>query len=235
MEYQRTRDPRLRESLVEAHANLAYAVARRFSGRGEEPEDLRQVALLALVQAVDRFDPSRGLAFSTFATPTIAGTLKRHFRDRTWAVRPPRPVQERYLEVAALGEELTHQLGRVPTVAELAGHGKWSEDEVHQALDAAYMHRRHEPWPTHTEQGQREVGTVDADLDRVESRNILEQLLESLPEREREIVELRFFGELPQAAIGRKVRLSQMHVSRLLAQSLARLRVAAFEHAPSPA
>jgi RNA polymerase sigma-B factor len=223
----------LREALVEAHANLAYKVARRFTGRGEEVEDLRQVALLALVHAVDRFDPERGLAFSTFATPTIVGTLKRHFRDRTWAVRPPRPVQERYLEVAGIAENLTHRLGRAPTTADIAAQCRWSEHEVHEALDAAYVHRRHEPWPNQTESGHREPGSPDADLDRVESRTVLESLLESLPQREREIVELRFFGELAQSAIGRKVGLSQMHVSRLLANSLAHLRTVADERALS--
>jgi RNA polymerase sigma-B factor len=232
-EYQRTRDPVLRERLVEANVNIAYAAARRFTGRGEELEDLKQVALLALVQAVDRFDPSRGLAFSTFAVPTIIGTIKRHFRDRTWAVRPPRPVQERYLEVAALGETLTHELGRSPTIADIASRARCSEDEVHEALDAAHVHRRHDRWATDRDRSFAEPGHLDEELDRVESRTIVEELLNGLPEREREIVKMRFYDGLAQSTIGQRVGLSQMHVSRLLAQSLTRLRVLAADRALS--
>ena len=135
-EYQRTKDRRERDRLFEAHTHLAYTIARRFAGRGEDMDDLRQVALLALVQAIERFDPSRGLAFSTFATPTIAGSLKRHFRDKAWAIRPPRPVQERYLEMNAVLEGLTNELCRAPTVAEIATHGNWSKQQVSEALAA---------------------------------------------------------------------------------------------------
>ena len=125
-------DPRRRQrnDLVETHVDLAFSVARQFSGRGEELDDLRQVALLALVQAAERFDPSRGFAFSTFAVPTITGALKRHFRDHAWAVRPPRRLQEQYIEVAAIIEHLTGELHRFPTTAEVAAHGGWSESDV---------------------------------------------------------------------------------------------------------
>ena len=119
-DYRRTGDRRLRDRLVEAHVGLAYSIARRFEGRGEERDDLQQVALVALLQAVDRFDPSRGLAFSTFAQPTISGTLKRHLRDRTWLVRLPRALNERVLAVAKTEEHLTGTLRRTPTGEEIA-------------------------------------------------------------------------------------------------------------------
>jgi RNA polymerase sigma-B factor len=213
---------------------MAYAAARRFAGRGEDMEDLKQVALLALVQAVDRFDPSLGLAFSTFATPTIIGTLKRHLRDRTWAVRPPRPVQERYLEIAALGETLTHELGRSPLIAELARRAKCSEDQVHEALDAASLHRRHDALATDPVRSFAEPGKLDQELDRVETRATVEELLDALPERERQIVRMRFYDGLAQSTIARRIGVSQMQVSRLLAQSLTHLRALAAERTLSP-
>jgi RNA polymerase sigma-B factor len=123
LEYRRTRDPRLRDELVHRHLGFAYRAARGFCGRGEDHDDLRQVALMAFVQAVDRFDPTRGLALSSYATPTTVGTLKRQFRDRGWAVRPPRPIQERCLQVAAATEHLTAQLRHTPTTADIAAHG----------------------------------------------------------------------------------------------------------------
>jgi RNA polymerase sigma-B factor len=233
-EYQRTRDPVLRDRLVEGHLNMAYAAARRFTGRGEDSEDLKQVALLALVQAVDRFDPSLGLAFSTFAIPTIIGTLKRHLRDRTWSVRPPRRLQERYLELAALGEALTHELRRSPSMAEIACRAKCSVDQVHEAFDAAFLHRRHDALATDRAQAFAEPGRLDQELDRVESRVTVEELLDALPEREREIIKMRFYEELVQSAIAHRIGLSQMHVSRLLAQSLTHLRALAAERALSP-
>ncbi|HYL52239.1 MAG TPA: sigma-70 family RNA polymerase sigma factor [Acidimicrobiia bacterium] len=233
-EYQLTRDRGLRDRLVEGHLNMAYAAARRFAGRGEDLEDLKQVALLALVQAVDRFDPSMGLAFSTFATPTIVGTLKRHLRDRTWAVRPPRPVQERYLELAALGEALTHELGRSPTMAEIATRAKCSEDQVHEALDAASVHRRHDALASDRSGPFSEPGRIDQELDRVETRATVEDLLDALPEREREIVKMRFYDGLAQSAIAHRIGVSQMQVSRLLAQSLTHLRGLAAERTLSP-
>jgi RNA polymerase sigma-B factor len=211
----------------------AYAAARRFQGRGEDPEGLEQVALLSLVQAVVRFDPSRGVAFSTFAVPTVVGSLKRHFRDRSWAVRPPRSVQERYLEVAALRDALTNELGRAPNVAEIAARGKCSQDQVHEALDAAYVHRRHQQWGTVGDYLFAEPGSVEDGFERVEHHMLIERLLDELPERERSVIRLRFFEGLTQSAIGRRLGVSQMHVSRLLARTLEQLRVRV-ERAVSP-
>jgi RNA polymerase sigma-B factor len=233
-EYRRTRDPRLRDRLVEAHVDLAYSIARRFEGRGEELEELKQVALLGLVHAVERFDPSRGLAFSTFATPTITGTLKRHFRDRTWAIRPPRQVQERYLEANVAVESLTGELGRVPTVMEIAAYGNWSEPQVHDAL--AVGTRRHcEHWDTAEGRGVREPGAIDSGLSGVEDRRLIDDLLGDLGAGEREIVKMRFFEDLTQTAIGRRVGVSQMHVSRVLATSLDSLRATVVGRGEYPA
>jgi RNA polymerase sigma-B factor len=189
-------------------------------------EDLRQVALLALVQAIDRFDPSRGLAFSTFATPTIAGSLKRHFRDRTWAIRPPRPVQERYLEMNAVLEYLTSELCRVPTVEEIATHGNWSTHQVSEAL-AVRGHRRCEYWGDADQGDHSEPGVIDEHFSGVEDRHVVDGLLGDLGSREREIVKMRFVDGLAQSAIGKHLGVSQMQVSRLLATSLKTLRTAA--------
>jgi RNA polymerase sigma-B factor len=225
-EYQRTRDRRQRDRLFEAHTHLAYTIARRFAGRGEDMEDLRQVALLALVQAIERFDPSRGLAFSTFATPTIAGSLKRHFRDRAWAVRPPRPVQERYLEINSVLEVLTSELRRAPTVAEIAARGNWSEHEVTEALGAR-GHRHFEYWGDVDEGDHPEPGAIDERFSGVENRHVVDELLGDLGSHEREVVKLRFVDGLTQSVIGTHLGVSQMHVSRLLATSLRSLRAAA--------
>jgi RNA polymerase sigma-B factor len=222
-EYQRTRDRRVRDQLVAAHVGLAYATAQRFVGRGEELEDLRQVALIALVQAVERFDPSRGWSFATFATPTIAGTLKRHFRDRAWVIRPPRSVQERFLAVSRVVEQLTGDLRRGPTVAEIADCGGWSAEEVHEAFAArecryAAHRRATDDDPTI------EYGIVDRGLSTVEDREAIDHLLGRLGERERDVVRMRFFEGLDQKAIGRRMGVSQMYVCRLLNASIERLR-----------
>jgi RNA polymerase sigma-B factor len=143
-EYRRTHDPRLREALVRQHAGLAYAIARRYEGRGEERDDPRQVALFALAQSIERFDPDRGVQFSTFAAPTITGNLKRHLRDHTWLVRPPRAVNERALAVADLGERLTRTLQRPATTDDIAAAGGWDRREVEDAISVLTTHRLHE-------------------------------------------------------------------------------------------
>jgi RNA polymerase sigma-B factor len=215
-----------RDRLVETHLDLAYSIARRFTDRGEELDDLKQVALLALVQAAERFDVCRGLAFSTFASPTILGSLKRHFRDRTWAIRPPRPLQERYLNVNAAIECLTCDLRRVPTVAEIAAYGRWSEQQVRDAL-AERSHRYLERLDANEQDSGREPGGVDDHFADVEHRQIVDDLLADLAADEQEIVRMRYFEDLEQSAIAKRVGVSQMHVSRLLKRSLRDLRVSA--------
>jgi RNA polymerase sigma-B factor len=232
-EYARTREPALRDQLVAEHLGLAHSLARRFVNRGEPLDDLVQVASLALVKAVDRFEPERGLAFSTFATPTILGELKRHFRDKGWAVRVTRRVQELHLELGREISSLSQELGRSPTVPELADRLGVSEDEVLEAMEAGRAYRVGSidaRAPGESDDGLTvadRLGAPDAALADAERRAALAPMLASLPERQRLIVYLRFYEGLTQSEIGARLGISQMHVSRLLARSLDQLR----EHA----
>jgi RNA polymerase sigma-B factor len=225
-EFARTRDPRLRNELVESHLGLANQLARCFAYRGQSLDDLMQVAAIGLVNSVDRFDPERGVEFSTFATRTIIGELKRHFRDKGWAIRAPRRIQELYLELGQAIESLTHELGRAPTVAELAIEIGTSEDAVLEAMSAGESYRA-----TSIDAPDRQdstiasrLGQVDTGFSSAEDRQLLAQGLEGLPTRERTILHLRFVEGLTQSEIAAEVGISQMHVSRLLASSLALLR-----------
>jgi RNA polymerase sigma-B factor len=233
VDYRRTGDPRLRDRIVEQHAGFAYAIARRFEGHGEERDDLRQIALIALTQAVERFDPGRGFTFTTFAAPTITGTLKRHLRDHTWVVRPPRAVNERALRAAAIREALTATLKRVPTAEEVAAEGGWERDEAEQALTALHARR--------VAQASVDVNDLEnsPDLDdltrTIEDRIVLDDLIEQLDQRERQVVTLRYSYELRQWEIAQRVGVSQMQVSRLLTQSMETLQHAARRRALSSA
>jgi RNA polymerase sigma-B factor len=222
--YARTRDRALRDRLVAAHLPLATHLARRFANRGEPPEDLQQVAALALVKAVERFEPDRGLAFATYAAPTILGELKRHFRDQGWGVRVPRRIQELHLALGGVVERLTHELGRPPTLGEIATAAGAAEEEVLEALEAGRAYR---PDPLEADDPGWHAGAAggeDPDLDRVEVSATLAPLLARLPERERLVVRLRFFAHMTQSEIAARLGISQVHVSRLLARSLQRLR-----------
>ena len=229
--YAETRDNSLRDQLVGAHLGLAEYLARRFANRGEPLDDLVQVASLGLIKAVDRFDPSRGVAFSTYATHTIVGELKRHFRDKGWAVRAPRRMQELYLSLGKVVAALGQELGRSPTIAELAAEVQVSEEEVLEALEAGQAYRATSlDAPTGTEDGETlgaRLGGEDASLEDAESRATLSPLLGQLGRRERLILHLRFFEGLTQSEIANRLGISQMHVSRLLARSVSRLRTAA--------
>jgi RNA polymerase sigma-B factor len=227
-EYRRTRDGRLRDELVERYVYFAYAIARRFEGHGEERDDLRQVALIALVQAVERFDPSRGVAFPSFAAPTIGGSLKRHLRDHTWIVRLPRSVNERTLEAAAIVERLTAMLGHEPSVEDVAFHTGWSRSQVEEAMVVLHTHR-HSGRRMIDDPDDGILGGVDDAFDRVDDRLCLADLIDCLASRERRIIALRYFEELSQSVIGERVGVSQMHVSRLLRQSMAQLRARGFD------
>ena len=232
--YRQTGDPALRDRLVEMHLGLAEYLARRFDRRGEPVEDLIQVASLALINAVDRFDPDRGLEFTTFAVPTIVGELKRHFRDRGWALRVPRRLQELHLRLVGSVAELTHELGRSPSIPELAERTQATPDEVIEAMEAGRAYRSASldappgddgagpaaAWP---------VGETDERFAGVEERSELAGLLAGLPERERAILVLRFYDGLTQSEIADRVGISQMHVSRLLARTLEQLRQRAAE------
>lgn len=224
-EYRRTGDRALRNELVEEHVRLAEFLARRFSHRGESPDDLRQVALVGLLKAVERFEPDRGLQFSSFATPTITGELKRHFRDHGWAVRVPRRVQELHLELDRTVNDLSQELGRPPTPAEIALRTGVLEEDVLESMEAGSLYRLasidagRADDESGTSPAQR-LGELDAELLAVDDRVAVGEMLAVLPERERRIVYLRFFEGLTQTEIATRVGISQMHVSRLLARSL---------------
>jgi RNA polymerase sigma-B factor len=229
-------DRDLRDELVAAHIGLAQYLARRFANRGETLDDLTQVASIGLVKAVDRFDPARGVEFSTYATHTIVGELKRHFRDRGWAVRAPRRMQELYLRLSDVVGTLSQELGRSPTIGDLAAEVQVSEEEVLEALEAGQAYRfasldAGSPGGADSEGDSlmARLGDDDTELDTAETRAVLAPLLATLSSRERLIVRLRFFGGLTQSEIATRLGISQMHVSRLLARSVAQLRAASQE------
>jgi RNA polymerase sigma-B factor len=226
VEFASTRDPQLREQLVEDHLGLAHQLARRFANRGETHDDLVQVASLALINAVDRFDPDRGFEFSTFATRTVLGELKRHFRDKGWAVRAPRRVQELYLELGIAADSLAQQLGHPPTVLELAERTGASEEAVLEAMEAGQGYRTTSIDAPDRQDGTiaSRLGDVDAGFVGSEDHQVLEEALQTLPERERVILRLRFVDGLTQSEIADQIGVSQMHVSRLLTASIAHLR-----------
>jgi RNA polymerase sigma-B factor len=226
IEFAESRDERLRDELVEAHLGLAFQLARRFANRGESYDDLAQVASIALIKSVDRFDPDRGVEFSTFATRTVIGELKRHFRDKGWAIRAPRRIQELYLELGHAIESLSHELGRPPTVAEMADATGASEEAVLEALEAGQSYRTSSIDAPDRQEGtiSDRLGDVDSGFGGTEDRMVLAISLARLPERERMILNLRFIEGLTQSQIATEIGISQMHVSRLLAGSLAKLR-----------
>ena len=220
---------RIRGELVELHLPLVEYLARRFRNRGEWLDDLTQVATIGLIKSIDRFDLSRGVEFSTYATPTIVGEIKRHFRDKGWAVRVPRRLQELKLALTKAISDLAQRLGRAPTVAELAVHLQMSEEEVLEGLESANAYSTvsldapdsgDEDAPAVAES----LGMLDEALEGVEYRESLKPLLERLPPREKKILMLRFFGNMTQSQIATELGISQMHVSRLLARTLTQLR-----------
>ena len=224
-EFSETRDPRLREQLVESHLGLARQVARRFANRGEALDDLVQVANMALLKALDRFDPDRGVKFSTYATSSMTGELKRYFRDHAWVIRVPRSLQELHLETNEAVETLRQQLGRSPTIPEIANYVGAPDEEVLLAIEAGRAYRVHSlDAPAVGEDRGIELGDEDPDFDGADGRHDLSPLLAQLPRRERHILHLRFSEGLTQSEIADRVGLSQMHVSRLLARSLDELR-----------
>jgi RNA polymerase sigma-B factor len=218
----------LRDQLVEAHMPLVVYLARRFSGRNEPMSDLVQVGSIGLLKAIDRFDPERGLEFSTYATPTILGEIKRHFRDTGWLIHVPRRAQELQTTVNSARADLSQELGRAPTVAELAERIQVDEVAVLEALDAARAYSGvpldvlaapGESVPEHPI-----LGVVDAGFEQVEQRALLRDVIAKLPEAEREILLLRFVANKTQTEIAAIVGVSQMQVSRLVARGLKRLR-----------
>ncbi|GAA1177855.1 RNA polymerase sigma factor SigF [Streptomyces hebeiensis] len=218
----------LRNQLVRMHLPLVEHLARRFRNRGEPLDDLTQVATIGLIKSVDRFDPERGVEFSTYATPTVVGEIKRHFRDKGWAVRVPRRLQELRLSLTTATAELSQLHGRSPTVHELAERLSISEEEVLEGLESANAYSTLSLDVPDTDDESPAVadtlGAEDEALEGVEYRESLKPLLEDLPPREKRILLLRFFGNMTQSQIAQEVGISQMHVSRLLARTLAQLR-----------
>ena len=222
--------PAVRDELVRMHLPLVEYLARRFRNRGEPLEDLVQVATIGLIKSVDRFDLERGVEFSTYATPTIVGEIKRHFRDKGWAIRVPRRLQELKLTLTKATGELSQTLGRSPTVAELATHIGLTEEEILEGLESANAYSAvsldaPDSGDDDSPAVADSLGQLDDALEGVEYRESLKPLLEKLPSREKKILMLRFFGNMTQSQIAHELGISQMHVSRLLARTLAQLRV----------
>ncbi len=225
--FRRLPDEIVREELVERFLPLARHLARRFAGRGESVEDLIQVADLGLLNAIDRFDPDRGVQFTTFAAVTITGELKRHFRDRGWSVRVPRSLQESALLVHRTLETLWQDLGRSPTISEIAEAADLPEEAVIEAMDAIQAYSPASLDAVVSEDGtpmSETVGHADPSFEVAEGWASVAPALEKLPERERRILYLRFFRGMTQTEIAQEIGISQMHISRLIAQSLERVR-----------
>jgi len=216
----------LRAALIERHLPLVTFMARKFADRGEPLDDLIQVGTIGLIKAIDRFEISKGFEFSTFATPTIVGEIKRHFRDKTWAVRVPRRLQELGASVTKATTELTQKLDRSPTPKEIAKHLGITVDDVAEALEsnAAYSTVSLDVTSeTSTSIGET-FGALDEALEGVEYRESLKPLLAQLDDREKRILQMRFFDNLSQSQIATELGISQMHVSRILNKVLTHLR-----------
>ena len=226
----RDRDPAIREELVNRNLDFAKRLARRYRGASESFDDLLQVASLALVNAVDRFDPERGIPFSAFASPTILGELKRHFRDRAWTVRVPRGLHDRMAQVDKAVSELTEKLQRSPSIGEIAERLELEPSDVLEVLEANHNRR---PLSLDRPGGGDDseeaspadwVGGDDKNFELVEGRVALDAALPHLDERERLVLRLRFADDMTQSQIAERIGHSQMHVSRILRRALARIR-----------
>jgi RNA polymerase sigma-B factor len=230
--YGATRDPSLREHLVETYLPLARTIARRYKSPRVPLEDLVQVAAIGLMKAIDRYDPDRGVAFSSYAVPTMVGEVQRHFRDYTWGVRPPRDLQERAQRVLAINRTLSAELGHPPSAGEIAARLRLSLEDVIEALQACDARDstsldRPRVVGEETDTLADTIGGEDREYDRVEQAVTAELLMRRLEPREREIIRLRFHEDLTQSEIGERVGCSQMHVSRLVRGAIAKLAAAA--------
>jgi RNA polymerase sigma-B factor len=232
LEYRKTHDERIRQQIVDAYTNLVYFLARKFANRGEPLEDIVQVGFLGLLMAIDRFEPERGLEFTTFATPTIVGEIKRYFRDKSWTVRIPRRLQELNQRSRLERERMQVELGRAPSVTELAERLGVTPEEILEAYEAEPAQRT-VPLDAQVDsvKGDSEglvlserLGGDDANLERIELQDMLGKAMTHLSPREREIMYLRFVDELPQSEVAKRLGISQMHVSRLQRAAVEQLR-----------
>jgi RNA polymerase sigma-B factor len=228
IEYHRTGDERAREAALVELMPLVRALAARYSGRGEPLEDLVQVGSVGLIKAVDRFDVDRGVEFSSYAVPTIVGEIRRHFRDKAWAMHVPRRLKELSVRLSRVLDELTTELGRSPTVPELAEAVGVDEEDVIDALDSSHAYSTrslHAPFDDDGDESLSDrLGVEERGYGDVEDSALVGAGLDALDERERRIVELRFFREMTQSQIAAELGISQMHVSRLLRRALAGMR-----------
>ncbi len=225
--FERLPDADAKESIVAQSQPLAEYLARRFAGRGEPLDDLIQVANIGLLGAIDRFDPSRGVQFSTYAAATMVGELKRHFRDKGWTIRVPRRLQELGLRINGLLPTISQDLGRSPTIAELATRLEVEEEEVVEAMEAAQAYSTTSLDAPINEDGGTAIdtlGDVDPSMERLDEWESIAPAIRDLPPRERRVLYLRFFVGLTQSEIAEEIGVSQMHVSRILAQTLRALR-----------
>jgi RNA polymerase sigma-B factor len=230
-EFAETRDPGVRERLVLMHGRIVRYLASRFDTRAVPQEDLVQVAYIGLISALDRFDPARGVSFITYAIPTILGEIKRYFRDQTWALKAPRRLRELGLTLRRVRLELEQELGRAPTIQEIAQAASVNEERLLQAMevDRAYSPCSLDTQLTGPDGGEKGavwdcVGADDPELAEVEQRRALRQAMACLERRQREIIRMRFYEELSQAEVARHLGISQMHVSRLERQALGHLK-----------
>ncbi len=228
--YHEEGDLAAREQLIEQYMSLVRSLARRYSYRGEQLEDLVQIGAIGLIKAIDRFDLDRGVELTTYATPNIIGEIKRHFRDKGWSVRVPRGLQELNVQLSKLIEQLTVQLGRSPTIGELAKAAGVEEEEVLEALESgrAYSSLSLSSGVAHDDDDDLDplesIGTEEHAYEVSEDRAVLAPGFRVLDERERKILHLRFFKGLTQSQIAQQVGISQMHVSRLIRRSLEKIR-----------
>jgi RNA polymerase sigma-B factor len=230
-EFARTRDPKIRNRLVEMHQNLVRFLAGKFVNRGEPIEDLVQVGTIGLINAIDRFDPERGTKFSTYATPTIVGEIRRHFRDKAWSLKVPRRLQELNLAANKAAEQLSQKLGRSPTIQEIAKQVDASEEETLEAIELGNAYDTVSLDTKLAYEGESAplilsefVGEEDGSLENLEKYGDLNQAMECLEQRERSIIYLRFFKDMSQTEVANKLNISQMHVSRLQQKALKRLK-----------
>ena len=226
--YHEQGDASAREELVNRHLPLVKSLARRYAGRGEALEDIEQVGAIGLIKAIDRYELSREVALTTYATPNVVGEIKRHFRDKGWAIRVPRALQELNGKMGPTIETLTSRLGRSPSIAEIAAEFETTPEQVLEAMEAGSAYAPVSLSVGPTSEGELDpletIGDVDEEFARTEDRTSLEPALAALPEREQEILRMRFEEGLTQTQIAEKVGISQMHVSRLIRRSLERMR-----------
>lgn len=229
-------DMRCRDELISMHIGLVEYLARRFANRGEPYEDLLQVGFIGLIKAIDRYDLDRGVEFTTYATPTIIGEIKRYFRDKSWAIRVPRRLQAKDYELSQAAEKLSQQLKRTPTLQEIAAHMGISEEEVVEVLESAHVSNyvsldgltNEDPFGKGFSLLEH-LGSEDYDFFLSEHRAAISQYISRLDQREQRILFMRFFQGMTQVEIARELGISQMHVSRLLGRILQKLREAVGE------